>query len=52
MAIFKNDPRFRSFRTHLRKNLTPAEAKLWKILKGAKLGDVSFTVSMGWEICP
>jgi very-short-patch-repair endonuclease len=30
-------PYLQTFRTELRKNLTPAEASLWKVLKGSQL---------------
>ena len=32
-----NHPEFKAFRRNLRKNLTPAEAKLWTMLQGKKL---------------
>jgi very-short-patch-repair endonuclease len=47
MAIFKNDPRYRAFRTKLRKTLTPAEAALWNILKGSRLDGRKFRRQYG-----
>jgi len=37
-----NQPELKTFRTRLRKNLTPAEAKLWKTLQGSKLDGRKF----------
>ena len=42
MSYFKNDPTSRSFRTKLRKALTPAEATLWNMLKGSQLDGRKF----------
>ena len=40
-AIF-NLPHLKTFRTELRKKLTPAEATLWKMLQGKQLGGRKF----------
>jgi len=37
-----NQPEFKTFRTRLRKNLTPAEAKFWKVIQGSKLDGRKF----------
>ena len=37
-----NRPYLGSFRTKLRKTLTPAEATLWRVLRGSKLDDRKF----------
>ncbi len=37
-----NLPHLKTFRTELRNNLTPAEARLWKYLKGKKLNGRKF----------
>src|SRR5438309_10771013 len=37
-----NQPEFKTFRTRLRKNLTPAEAKFWKVVQGSKLDGRKF----------
>ena len=47
MAILKNDPEFRAFRTSFSKNLTPAEARLWNRLKGSKLDGRKFRRQYG-----
>src|SRR5215468_4432681 len=35
-------PKLKTFRTELRKNLTPAEARMWSILKNSKLDGRKF----------
>ncbi len=47
MAVFKNDPRYGAFRTKLRKNLTPAEAALWNLLKGSNIDGRKFRRQYG-----
>jgi very-short-patch-repair endonuclease len=47
MPYYKNDPAFGAFRTHLRKNLTPAEAALWNILKRSRLDGRKFRRQYG-----
>src|SRR5688500_2642026 len=47
MPSYKNDPEYRSFRTQLRKNLTPAEAALWNRLKNSKLEGRKFRRQYG-----
>ena len=37
-----NLPRLRTFRSSLRSNLTPAEAKLWSLIKNSKLDGRKF----------
>ena len=37
-----NQPELKTFRTRLRKNLTPAEAKFWKVVQGSKLDGRKF----------
>jgi very-short-patch-repair endonuclease len=37
-----NLPHLKKFRKHLRKNLTPAEAKFWKVLQHSNLEDRKF----------
>ena len=37
-----NQPELQTFRTELRKNLTPAEAKFWKIVQGSKIDGRKF----------
>ena len=37
MHKFNNLPELRTFRKELRSNLTPAEARLWSMIKGSKL---------------
>jgi very-short-patch-repair endonuclease len=37
-----NQPELKTFRTRLRKNLTPAEAKFWKAVQGSKLDGRKF----------
>ena len=37
MYRFNNLPQLRTFRKELRSSLTPAEAKLWSMIKGSKL---------------
>ena len=47
MKYYKNDPQNRQFRSYLRKRLTPAEARLWNILKGSQLDGRKFRRQYG-----
>ena len=47
MPYFKNDPTYREFRTNLRKNLTPSEARLWNVLKSSRLDGRKFRRQYG-----
>ena len=42
MQALHNDPALKSRRRELRKSLTPAEAALWKSLRGSQLGGRKF----------
>src|SRR5687768_3129642 len=44
---YKNDPEFRTFRTELRKRLTPAEGRLWTTLKRSQLDGRKFRRQYG-----
>ena len=41
-SIVHNKDTLKAFRKDLRKNLTPAEARLWTMLKNGQLGGVKF----------